>query len=554
MGKITFKQGICSVCATAMLAACVAVSLWVSQAFATGFSFDGNAQKQEVVYATLNAQGTPEAAYVVNSFDNTADTTIKDYGNYTEVTNLSDNGELGLASDSVVFSPEGDSFSYQGSLASAELPWIVSLTYYLDGVEVEPAQLAGVSGHLEIVFSTRANTAVESSYFDNYLLQASCNLDREVAHNVQTEQGSIALSGSQTTVTFMAMPGSETTASLTCDVTNFEMSGFEIAAVPFSMVLDLPDTDSLMAGFDALIEGTEAIADGAQSLASGSQILSEAQAQVESGLSTLSVQGNSLSEGLSSYVQGVSQTSQGAQSVAFGSQQFADSLVALEQASDQISVQLNQAQGELEAIEIMLADLQANYDQLTPEQQAALASLGIDISGLQDALGQTGQAMDGLQDYTSGVGSLAENYAGINSGIQQVSGGLSALTEQGAALIQGSEAYTAGVESADEAADLLAQATDELAGGASELADGTEELAQETQGIPDTIQNEIDNLLASYDTSDFSPHSYVSPKNSNTTLVQFVMTTASITLPEEPVVEEEEPSLTLWDRLLALFA
>ena len=66
-------------------------------------------------------------------------------------------------------------------------------------------------------------------------------------------------------------------------------------------------------------------------------------------------------------------------------------------------------------------------------------------------------------------------------------------------------------------------------------------------------QEEIDAMMADYDKSDFKPVSYASAKNTNVSLVQFVMSTDPIEAPshEEPAVEEPEQGI--WDRLLALF-
>lgn len=78
-------------------------------------------------------------------------------------------------------------------------------------------------------------------------------------------------------------------------------------------------------------------------------------------------------------------------------------------------------------------------------------------------------------------------------------------------------------------------------------------LRQESQGIPDAVQAEIDELMATYDKSDFEPASFTSSKNTNVTLVQFVMTTDPIKV-EEPAAEEEPvEEETLIDRFLALF-
>ena len=110
-----------------------------------------------------------------------------------------------------------------------------------------------------------------------------------------------------------------------------------------------------------------------------------------------------------------------------------------------------------------------------------------------------------------------------------------------------------GVQELASGLDQLAGGTGDLSEGTSDLAQGTQTLAQETQGIPDAVQAEIDELMSAYDKSDFEPASFTSSKNTNVTLVQFVMTTDSIKVDEPTAAEEPAREETLLDRFLALF-
>ena len=101
----------------------------------------------------------------------------------------------------------------------------------------------------------------------------------------------------------------------------------------------------------------------------------------------------------------------------------------------------------------------------------------------------------------------------------------------------------------------------DAASGASAYAEGAQEFSQgmsafetETSSLPSTVQAEIDALMATYDKSSFEAHSFVSSKNTNVKLVQFVMSTPEI-VPTETAssVNEEQEEETPLDRLLALF-
>lgn len=100
--------------------------------------------KDEVVYATLNANGELDDIYVVNTLDVLRAGMIIDYGEYSRVKNLTDLSELQQDGATVgIEAPEGK-FYYQGNLEkNAELPWDITVSYLLDGQEINPSELAG---------------------------------------------------------------------------------------------------------------------------------------------------------------------------------------------------------------------------------------------------------------------------------------------------------------------------------------------------------------------------------------------------------------------------
>lgn len=495
----------------------------------------GSAEKKEVVYATLENTGATESVYVVNVFEggaDVADKTIQDFGEYEQVVNLTDTSKLTQLSDSVVLTmPEGE-FSYQGTTSNTQIPWNISMKYSLDGQEVSPDELAGKSGSFELNITTSQNSSVDSRYFENYLLQITCTLPMDVAKNVKTEQGSIALSGSDVTVSFMVMPDKDGNVSLSADVSNFEMAGISFAAIPFSMALDFPDTESLISQFDSLIDGTDELHSGAQELASGVDSIDAATKEAASGAVELATGATQMTEGLKQYQQAL--------------RDQADELAAAAssmdpEAAEQYYKQLLQSYAEAlfnEYISLKAEDVNeektdeelwqmalVNVSQSSEGQQieAALEAVATQIASQSAA-----QALDGAAD---GLGSV----------------------DSASSLLGGSAALGSGVQELASGLDKLAGGTGELAIGASTLADGTQSLAQETQGIPDAMQAEIDELMSTYDKSDFEPASFTSSKNTNVTLVQFVMTTDPIKV-EEPATEEEPAEEeTLLDRFLALF-
>lgn len=500
---------------------------------------EGSCEKQEVVYGSLTSAGAVKNLYVVNELFSDVPVMVRDYGTYSEALNLTDEAALARDPESVTLVIEEESFVYQGNLASTNLPWNVSIRYELDGQPIAAADLAGKSGGLTIAIETSQNTAVDPLYFDNYLLQITCTLPMEHAKDIETDGGTLALSGSDTSVSFNAMPGKAGAFSLTAQVSDFEMEGISIAAVPFSMAIEGPDSAALAAQFDALIEGASQLDSGASRLNDGVQSLEDGTRKLDAGVGELQSGASELSTGMSAYLAGVSQVNAGLAQVAAGSATFAQQLSVLQQTSEGIAQSLDKSKADMQAL---AAAIQTSS--LSDADKAAI--LG-QLSGMSTDLGK-------LDAYIEGVGSLASAYDKINDPLQRLSGSLAQIAQQGSALESGSNKLDSGASELANSTGGLTQGTTKLADGAAKLSEGTDQLATETKGIPDKLQAEIDKMLAEYDKTDFTPQSFVDARNTNVKLVQFVMTTEAITLPDSEPVEPEAQDESFLSRFFALFS
>lgn len=501
---------------------------------------EGTCEKQEVVYASMTAAGAVKSLYVVNELFSEEPVMVKDFGTYSEVVNLTDGTNIARESDSVLCTVESESFAYQGNLTSTDLPWNVSITYELDGKVCSPEEVAGKSGELKITIETTQNQAIDPLYFDNYLLQITCTLPMDHVSNIATDEGSIALNGSSTAVTFSGMPGKTGSYALTAHVEDFEMEGVSIAAIPFSMAIEAPDSRALIAQFDELIEGTGKLDTGAEGLEEGTTALVAGTHKLKSGTAQLQGGAQELSAGVAAYVAGAAQISDGLAQAAAGSKTFAEQLEGLSQASAAIVHSLDQAQTQMQQL--------VNAIQTSPTMsQAEKDTIVAQLSGMSGQFSQ-------LKDYAAGVEGLADGYAPLDSSLTKLSGGLSELAQRGDELTSGSAALDAGVSELAGSSGSLAQGAGKLSEGVSALVEGTSKLHEESATIPDKVQAEIDAMMAEYDKSDFVPKSFADERNTNVNLVQFVMTTEAIALPEPEPEEVQETDESLLSRFFALFS
>ena len=104
-------------------------------------------EKNETVYAVLNYDGSVNDIYVVNQLFGE----YVDYGEYTDVKNLSTDSTPTIDGDRIAFeeTESQGGLYYQGTMIG-ELPMTFDIEYFIDGEQVAGENLGGESGHLKI--------------------------------------------------------------------------------------------------------------------------------------------------------------------------------------------------------------------------------------------------------------------------------------------------------------------------------------------------------------------------------------------------------------------
>lgn len=567
--------------------------------------------KDEVVYGSLSANGEGIEFYVVNRLEVGEEGRIVDYGNYSTLKNLTDLSEIIQSGDRIEMTAEEGKFFYQGNMEDVELPWAFSITYLLDGKMMNPENLAGQNGNLEIRIETAANEKAAPTFFENYMLQISLVFDGEKTKNIETEDGMLANAGKDEQVTFTVLPEEEAELAVTADVEDFELAGIDIVAVPQNMPLDAPDTDEFSDDITTLSDALQQLDEGVLELEKGARELHDGTAQLQ--------------DGSGDYKNGIDALSSGSGALVEGSRAIGDALETISESLGNTEMEdvdlselaevtkglyeLSEALGEMEdglerlndgfgeayfALDEAMAGI-PNHE-VTEEDFYALIMSGADretvnklaevyesamiAKGTYDYINGEGafvavsetleQATDGLSEMAESVDMLSRGFQGftgnldftdLTSGIRDLQEGIEALAANYKDFHSGLVKYTDGVgELASGYAELdrglseLNDGTKQLADGVSELQDGTGELVEATKDMPDQVTKEIDELLAQYDKSDFEPVSFVSEKNEKVNSVQFVLKTEPIEKEEndEEQVEKEEKK-SFWQRFLDLF-
>ncbi|WEG18819.1 YhgE/Pip domain-containing protein [Alkalihalophilus pseudofirmus] len=563
------------------------------------------ASKEEVIYANLLADGSLDQMYIVNTLNVSKAGTIMDYGNYNSLKNLTDLTELEQMEDHVQVEAEKGPFYYQGNVdGTMQLPWDITVTYFLDGKEVSPDELAGADGSLEINIETQANDDVAPAFFENYLLQISMLLEEGVYSNIETEEGMIANAGKNKQVTFTVMPEQEEELSLSADVVDFESDGIEIAAVPSTMSIDSPDIEEITSEFNSLSDaikeidnGVGELKNGISELNSGVASLYDGSGQFRNGMSELAgssgelINGskaidqalseisrslqvtdnmdlgdlNSLPQGLTQIAEGLHETSVGLSTLrenytlAYGSLDEAMTAIPDHQISES-DIQSLYESGADPAVVEKLVDTYAAAQKAKGTYTAVGAAFAAVDSTLNEVSSATKEMGDTLKSIANGLSSSLANMDSMDS-LTQLQQGLAELSANYSEFHSGLVSYTNGVGELSSSYNEIHSGIGELSGGTTELENGTGELRSgttklydATSNLPEQMQEEIDAMISEYDKSDFEAVSFVSDKNENVNTVQFVIKTEAIKKEEQEVTEDaEEKEENFWTRLMDLF-
>lgn len=255
--------------------------------------------KEEVVYCIADANGDVSDIEVVNIFNtpNGEDTTnIVDYGNYSDVKMLTTNDEITQEHNKISFSTNADEVYYQGTLNSTEIPWDISIEYYLDDELINPSDLAGKSGNLKIHFTVNKNDNYKGDIYDNYALQASFTLDRGLCDNISAEGGTSANVGNDKQITYTILPGMGIDTTISADVHDFEMKSVNINGIKLNLKINIDD--KLQSQIDKLPNSTKKISDGTVKIVDGLAVLGSNTSNLTNDISNVQEGINSIYTGI----------------------------------------------------------------------------------------------------------------------------------------------------------------------------------------------------------------------------------------------------------------
>lgn len=388
---------------------------------------DNDADKDESVYLISDANGNVNKTIVVDHLKNKdKKDTLEDASNLSDIENVKGKEKFTQSGDKLTWQAGGKDIYYQGT-ATEEPPVTQKVTYYLDGKEISPEDLAGKSGKVKIRFDyTNTTSYTETVNGEKQTVSVPFAAVTGLVlgdgfENIEVTNGKAEVSDSSSVVLGYALPGLKDSLGIkdkdldgdvnipeymemTADVKNFSMPAAMTFVVNASdyVSTDGIDTSDLDDMINDLKDASTQLQDGSKTLAEGTDTLADGLSTLQSKLGTFASGVGTLQSGLKTYTDGVSTLSGGLNTLG-------NSTGALVSGADK----LNSGAGQL-------------------------------ASG-------SATLKDGLKTYTDGASTLAAGASNLDAGMDTLKSGTDTLSQSAPSLVSGVNSLSDGINTLDKA-------------------------------------------------------------------------------------------------------
>lgn len=396
---------------------------------------DNDADKDESVYLISDANGNVNKTIVVDHLKNKdKKDTLEDASNLSDIENVKGKEKFTQSGDKLTWQAGGKDIYYQGT-ATAEPPVTQKVTYYLDGKEISPEDLAGKSGKVKIRFDyTNTTSYTETVNGEKQTVSVPFAAITGLVlgdgfENIEVTNGKAEVSDSSSVVLGYALPGLKDSLGIkegdldgdvnipeymemTADVENFSMPAAMTFVVNASdyVSTDGIDTSDLDDMINDLKDASTQLQDGSKTLAEGTDTLSDGLSTLQSKLGTFASGVGTLQSGLKTYTDGVSTLSGGLNTLG-------NSTGALVSGADK----LNSGAGQLASGSATLKDGLKSY----MDGANGLAKGASDLdAGIGTLAEKSGTLVDGATKLDDGASQLSASASSINEGIKSLDTGL----------------------------------------------------------------------------------------------------------------------------------
>lgn len=299
--------------------------------------------KEETVYVVADPDGTPNEVIVSDWLKNhSGAATLEDVSDLKDIENVKGDETFTQGADgALTWQADGNDIYYQGT-TDKELPIDMKMTYYLDGKEISPENLAGKSGKVTIRMDYTNKEKTEDGVYVPFTAVTGMMLNKNFT-NVEVTNGKVVSDGNNQVVVGFAFPGLSESLDLDSkDLEDIEIPDYmEVTADVKDFSLDMTMTfvmsdilqeldvdqeidlsgieeaiDSLSDASNQLVDGSKELADGTGSLVDGVKAYTNGVAALKSGIGAYTDGVSQVKSGVDAYTDGVAQLAGGTKQLA----------------------------------------------------------------------------------------------------------------------------------------------------------------------------------------------------------------------------------------------
>lgn len=481
----------------------------------------------ESMYVNLDYYGNIDKVNVVKGCDLNGQTSFTDYGNYTDVTNMSDYTEPVIEGNKVTWNVSPDfkgRFYYKGGLDTKQvaLPWNFDVSYKLNGVPKNADELAGASGLIEIHIDAKFNDSadVKEYYKDNFVLAVAVMVDTNDCYSLEADGAQKQNVGSNSAVVFTALPGEDGDFTVRIGTDSFETSGVFMAMTPLTGS-DLEHVKDLKEAKDTWKESGDEMHDSLQQMALSVEAMRDGINSLQNGMNSAESARKTWSGAKDSILDGNDRTLETLSAVSDQLEAMIPHLETAKEAADtahdslgdivntvrEMQDPLNKLHSALKGIKSGSADMSGQVSPLNQLMQQIIAldaTLQASEQAYVTALASMGVSLQNVDDdyYLDGEVELYDDRVATASNASSSSAAASAAAAaaSGVTLSQGQLLQTLVTKKA--ALEKLSAASNKLASELSGLLDDVSDAAKYTAELTDSLEMLTEDTAALYDSMD----------------------------------------------------
>lgn len=291
--------------------------------------------KEETVYVIADNTGKEQKIIVSDHLINNDDKdTLEDASTLKDIENVKGDETFTQSGNKVTWQADGNDIFYRGT-SESELPVTQKLTYYLDGKEVTPEELAGKSGEVTIRFDYTNNQKVtaeidgkDEDIYVPFMAVSGMILGDEFS-DIEVENGKVISDGSNNVVVGYALPGLKESLNVKdsdfdgdvtipdyvevkAKVENFKLDTTMTVVMNATNFISADgdnDTSKLDEVFDTLTDAMDQLTDGSAELADGVDTLKSKMGDFKDGVGTLQSGVHAYMDGAGKIASGITQLS-----------------------------------------------------------------------------------------------------------------------------------------------------------------------------------------------------------------------------------------------------